>query len=217
MTPTSAPAAPPAAPGRAANPFAQDVAERLPGPTTMVIFGATGDLTARKLLPAIYNLGVSGQLPETLPPHRAAPRLGPAFLHAKAREAIAEHSRTGLDEAAFATLSEQLDFVAGDFDDPKLFHALAHRLDDDDRKGGTPTRRLFYLAIAPSFFGPIATGLAAAGLGERAPDATACVEKPFGHDLASAQQLNHDPAVRLRRGADLPDRPLPRQGRRCRT
>jgi glucose-6-phosphate 1-dehydrogenase len=193
VTETSAPASPPAALSRrAANPFAQDVAERTPEPTTLVIFGAAGDLTARKLLPAVYNLGVSGQLPETfrlIGLGRGADRRS---FHATAKEAIAEHSRTGLDDAAFATLADQLDYVAGDFDDPKLFHSLADRLDEDDRKGGTPTRRMFYLATAPSFFGPIATGLAAAGLGERAdPPTRLVVEKPFGHDLASAQQLNH--------------------------
>ncbi|HEY7152309.1 MAG TPA: glucose-6-phosphate dehydrogenase [Solirubrobacterales bacterium] len=176
----------------AANPFAQDVAEPLPGPTTLVIFGATGDLAARKLLPAIYNLGLGGLLPERFGVIGIGRRAGDteAFRH-HAREAISTYSRTGIEEDAWRALEPRLDFLNGDFDDPKLFDALESRLEEMD--DGEPAQRVFYLAVSSSFFGPIAKALAEAGLGAGAePPTRLMIEKPFGHDLASALQLAED-------------------------
>ena len=109
----------------AANPFAQDVAEPLPGPTTLVIFGATGDLAARKLLPAIYNLGLGGLLPERFEVIGIGRRAGDSEAFRRhAREAIAAYSRTGIEDDAWRALEPRLDFLNGDFDDPELFEAL---------------------------------------------------------------------------------------------
>ncbi|MGH2966545.1 MAG: glucose-6-phosphate dehydrogenase [Solirubrobacterales bacterium] len=176
----------------AANPFAQDVAEPLPGPTTVVIFGATGDLAARKLLPAIYNLGLGGLLPERFEVIGIGRRTGDREAFRRhAHEAISTYSRTGIEEDAWRALEPRLDFLNGDFDDPKLFEALKSRIEEKD--GDDPAQRVFYLAVSSTFFGPIAKALAAAGLGAGAePPTRLMIEKPFGHDLASAQELAAD-------------------------
>ena len=175
------------------NPFARDVSERLPEPTTLVIFGATGDLAHRKLLPAVYNLQLAGQLPETFRLIGMGRGANEETFHDTARDSVSEHSRTGLDDEAWGALDDRLDYVVGDFDDPDVFTNLAKRIDEDDAKDGVKTRRLFYLATAPSFFGKIATGLHDAGLGKGAdPDTSILIEKPFGHDLESAIALNEE-------------------------
>ena len=173
------------------NPFAEDVEEALPPPTTLVIFGATGDLAARKLLPAVYNLRHAGLMPERFHVigigRRADDHEG---FRAHARDSIAAHSRTGLDDETWRTLESKLEFLQGNFDDPKLFESLAERLKRHDSHGG-PTQRVFYLAVSPAFFGTIARSLAAAGLGAEAETTSRLmIEKPFGHDLQSALELN---------------------------
>ena len=171
------------------NPFAQDVAEPLPAPTALVIFGATGDLAARKLLPAVYNLGLGGLLPERFRVigigRRAGDHVG---FRAPARDAVRAHSRTGLDTEVWKTLASRMEFLNGDFGDPELFKSLARKLGEGDGEG--PSQRVFYLAVAPSFFGPIAQALASVGLGAGAdPPTKLMIEKPFGHDLDSALKL----------------------------
>jgi glucose-6-phosphate 1-dehydrogenase len=175
----------------APNPFAQDVAEPLPPPTTIVIFGATGDLAARKLLPAVYNLGRTGLLPERVRVIGIGRRADDdTRFRAHARESIERYSRTGLDDDTWASLEPKLEFIRGNIDDPKLYAELAERLDRGDADG-VPMQRVFYLAVAPTFFGSIAKSLAAAGLGAGAdPPAKLMIEKPFGHDLRSALELN---------------------------
>jgi len=175
----------------APNPFAQDVPQHLPEPSTLVMFGATGDLASRKLLPAVYNLALGGQLPERFRLLGVALDGDVDAFRAHAEAALREFSRSGLDAQAWTALRDSLDYLAGDFGDERLYAELAKRLDALDRAGGGPTRRLFYLATAPPFFGRIAKGLHAAGLGRRADPPTRLItEKPFGHDLASAIGLN---------------------------
>ena len=177
-----------------ANPFAQDVEQPLPDPTTLVIFGAGGDLAARKLLPAVYNLLLAGLLPERMRVIGVARRHDVHSFRKVAREAIEAHSRTGFDEDAWKALEPRLEIVPGDFSDPALFKELAERLDRDDARLG-PTQRVFYLAVAPRFFAQIAKGLATVGLGAGAdPPTRLMIEKPFGHDLASALELNAEVA-----------------------
>ncbi len=175
-----------------ANPFAADVQQPLPPPSTMVLFGATGDLAARKLLPAFYNLAIAGQLPERfrlIGVGRRADDHEPFRRHVE--DSIERFSRTGLDPDAWRALRAKLEWVGGDFDSPETFQRLVEQLADSDRRLGGPTRRLFYLATAPSFFGPIAQALGKVGLGAGAePPSALVVEKPFGHDLDSAIELN---------------------------
>jgi glucose-6-phosphate 1-dehydrogenase len=175
-----------------ANPFAADVDERLPPPSTLVLFGATGDLAARKLLPAVYDLLADGRLPERfrlLAVVRG--RHDEASFRARARDAIDAHSRRDLDERLWDALEPRIGVVTGEFGSPQLFAELAARLDADDERDGGPTQRLFYLAISPAFFADTARGLCEAGLGRGAdPPTRLLIEKPFGRDLASARQLN---------------------------
>ena len=175
-----------------ANPFAPDVDERLPPPSTLVLFGATGDLAARKLLPAVYDLLADGRLPERF--RLLAVVRGThddASFRAHAREAIDAHARRDLDERLWGALEPRIDVVAGDYGSSELFDALAARLDAGDRADGAPSQRLFYLAISPAFFADTARGLCAAGLGRGGdPPTRLLIEKPFGHDLASARELN---------------------------
>jgi glucose-6-phosphate 1-dehydrogenase len=175
------------------NPFVQDIEEELPPPTSLVIFGATGDLAARKLLPAVYNLRRGGLLPEKFDVIGIGRRAGDhKRFRRHARDSIAEFSRSGLDEDTWKTLESKLQFLQGSFDDPNLFQELAERLDRLDERGG-PRQRVFYLAVSPAFFGAIAKSLAAAGLGSASDRPTRLmIEKPFGHDLDSALALNKE-------------------------
>ncbi|MGI9557097.1 MAG: glucose-6-phosphate dehydrogenase [Solirubrobacterales bacterium] len=173
----------------AENPFAQDVSEERPGPTSLVIFGASGDLAARKLIPAVYNLLVGGLLPDRL--RVIGVDLVLDDFPKTARAAIEAHSRTDFNEEAWKELEPRLEAVKGDFSDPGLFSELADRLAEGDKDGAT--QRVFYLAVAPRFFGPIAKSLNAAGLGAGAePPTKLVIEKPFGHDLESGLELNAD-------------------------
>ena len=186
MSTAQAPAAAPA------NPFAQDVDERLPPPSTLVLFGATGDLAARKLLPAVYDLLADGRLPERFRLLAVVrPNHDEASFRAHAREAIDAHARRPLDERLWDALEPRIGVVVGDHGSSELFDALAERLDAGDEEDGEPSQRLFYLAISPAFFAETARKLAAAGLGRGAdPPTRLLIEKPFGHDLASARELN---------------------------
>jgi glucose-6-phosphate 1-dehydrogenase len=177
----------------AENPFSADVEEPLPPPTTLVIFGATGDLAARKLLPAVYNLRRGGQLPERFRVVGIGRReSGDDAFRAHAREAISLHSRTGIDDDTWQSLESRLEFLRGDLDDPGLYASLAERIGKLDA-GGPPSQRVFYLAISPSFFGTVAHSLAGAGLSAEAGAASRLmIEKPFGHDLDSALALNDE-------------------------
>src|SRR5215208_1918923 len=175
------------------NPFAADVEEALPPPTTLVIFGATGDLAARKLLPAVYNLRRGGLLPERFHAIGIGRRQsGDEAFRAHARDAISSHSRTGIDGDTWQSLEPRLEFLRGDLDDPKLYESLAERIAKLDANG-PPAQRVFYLAVAPSFFGTIAKSLSAVGLSDEDDvPARLMIEKPCGHDLESALVLNEE-------------------------
>jgi glucose-6-phosphate 1-dehydrogenase len=175
------------------NPFVQDVEEALPPPTSLVIFGATGDLAARKLLPAVYNLRRAGLLPEKFDVIGIGRRdEDDERFRRHVHDSIDEFSRTGLDDDTWRTLEPSIEFLRGNNDDPKLFEKLAERLARHDADGG-PRQRVFYLAVSPAFFGTIAQSLAAVGLGAEADRPTRLmIEKPFGHDLESALALNEE-------------------------
>lgn len=144
----------------------------------LVLFGATGDLAKKKLYPALYELFRSGDL--------QVPVIGVAVsdwddegLRAYARSAV-EAAVGTVDEAAFAHLATNLLMVSGDYRSEETFNALAYHL-------GDAKRPVFYLAIPPTLFEEVVGGLVSAGLHERG---RVIVEKPFGHDLASAEELN---------------------------
>ncbi|MBZ9711818.1 glucose-6-phosphate dehydrogenase [Deinococcus multiflagellatus] len=143
----------------------------------LVFFGATGDLAYKQIFPALQGLLARGLLDM---PIIGVAKSGwtLAQLQDRARASLQEHG--GVNEAAFARLCAQLQYIDGDYHDPATFTALRAAL-------GPAQHPLHYLAIPPSLFGPVTQALAASGC---AQGARIVVEKPFGHDLASAQALN---------------------------
>jgi glucose-6-phosphate 1-dehydrogenase len=176
----------------AENPLTEGL-ERLPvHPTTLVIFGASGDLAKRKLLPAIYNLAHEGALPERFNLIGCArSEWSDDEFREVAKEAITKFSRRQPDETVLNGLMSRVRYVPGSFEDEDLFRQIGTRADQEDEEAGLVFNRVFYLATAPTFFETIAEQLGKTGLNrhEKA-DVRIVVEKPFGHDLASALHLN---------------------------
>jgi glucose-6-phosphate 1-dehydrogenase len=174
------------------NPLVEGL-ERLPAdPTALCIFGATGDLARRKLMPALYNLAHDGSLPERFFLIGVARgELSDEDFRSQAAEAIRTYSRRTPDPAVLDALLEGARFVPGPFDDDPLYDALASALGDCDEQAGEPLNRAFYLSTAPEFFGVIVERLGAHGLncGEDAA-VRIVIEKPFGTTLAEARELN---------------------------
>ncbi len=164
-------------------------------PCTMVIFGASGDLTKRKLIPALCNLAASGFLPKQFALVGLAARpLDTAGWRESLTAEIKDYVSQPIDPAVWAWLMERSYYQQVDFTAPGAFENLKPLLDKVDQDHGTRGNRFYYLAVSPSFFGLIAQKLNAAGLTEQAPGryARVIVEKPFGRDLDSARQLNAD-------------------------
>jgi glucose-6-phosphate 1-dehydrogenase len=167
--------------------------ERLPvHPTALVIFGATGDLAHRKLLPALYNLAHEGALPERFELIGVARRDQAHEDFAQvARESIEHFSRQKPDPDVLSGLLEDVRYIPGTFDDDKVYSELERVLGEFDEKAGHPLNRIFYLSTAPDFFPLIAGKIGSAGLAEPGQsEARMVIEKPFGSDLASARKLN---------------------------
>ena len=166
--------------------------ELLPG-CSVTIFGATGDLTKRLLLPSLYNLAAGGFLPESF---RLLGVAKEAWDDAKFKEHIASTLKEfwGADakEETIEWISSRAGYQAGDFDDAATFAAVKERLDALEKGSGSVGNRLFYLAVAPDFIGGIAQCLGAAKLLVEGDGfwRRLVIEKPFGHDLESAKALN---------------------------
>jgi glucose-6-phosphate 1-dehydrogenase len=163
-------------------------------PCAMVIFGASGDLTRRKLVPALYNLLLDGLLPERFAVVGAArrPLTGEQFREGL-REGIQGHSRRPLDDEVWRRLAAGITYFPVDDQDPESYARLAAHLEAVDRERGTEGNRLFYLSTPPSAFQPIVRGLGEAEL-NRSPRpggwTRIVLEKPIGHDQESARELN---------------------------
>jgi glucose-6-phosphate 1-dehydrogenase len=174
------------------NPLVEGL-ERLPvHPTSLVIFGATGDLAHRKLLPAIYNLAHEGQLPERFEVIGVGRRTHEdEDFRDTVTDSIERFSRRRPDSNVMQGLLNEARYVQGSFDDDAVYSELTRLLDEFDQSAGRPLDRIFYLSTAPEFFPLIAGKLGAAGLNqaERA-SVRIVIEKPFGYDLASARSLN---------------------------
>jgi glucose-6-phosphate 1-dehydrogenase len=175
------------------NPLAAGL-ERLPvSPTTLTIFGATGDLAQRKLLPALYNLAHEGALPERF--HLVGVSRSDNSdddFREFAAGAIRKFSRRTPDDAVLTKLLADMRYVAGSFDDDGMYPKIGEVLDGfDEADGGDPLNRTFYLSTAPSFFPVIVEALGRVGLaGHDQADVRVVIEKPFGTSLAEAQELN---------------------------
>ncbi|MEO8207071.1 MAG: glucose-6-phosphate dehydrogenase [Chthoniobacterales bacterium] len=162
-------------------------------PCTIVIFGASGDLTKRKLLPALYNLKAFGLLPENFA------IIGVAFTQnddngyrTQINKDIHEFATRPVDDEVWADFEKRSYYVQGDFNDPGTFQRLKDKIGEAQKAWKVPGNVLFYLAVAPTFFAKVANQLGEAGLTKQEPNAwrRVIVEKPFGHDLASARELN---------------------------
>jgi glucose-6-phosphate 1-dehydrogenase len=176
------------------NPLVEGL-ERLPvHPTSLVVFGATGDLAHRKLLPALYNLAHEGQLPERFELIGVARRdQQHEGFRTMAKESIERFSRRKPDPDVLEGLISEMLYVPGAFDDDRVYARLDRCLRMFDERAGHELNRVFYLSTAPQFFPVIAGKIGAAGLNQAEKAETRIViEKPFGYDLASARQLNAD-------------------------
>src|SRR3954464_9779901 len=174
------------------NPLVEGL-ERLPvHPTTLVIFGASGDLARRKLLPAIYNLAHEGALPERFNLIGVSRgEMSDDEFRNEAREAIVEFSRREADATVLDSRVGRMRYVTGSFDDASMYDRLRDATDEFAREADIAFNRLYYLSTAPSFFPVIAEALGEHGL-NRHPEAEVriIIEKPIGTDLASAVELN---------------------------
>ena len=165
-------------------------------PCGIVIFGASGDLTGRKLLPALYDLFHLGRLPEQFYLAGVARReLGADGFRKQMQEAVKQSGRfRPEDEATWKEFAARLDYFSLDGSDPEAYDRLKQHLHALDKKHATQGNHVFYLAVPPSLYSPIVTHLGEAGLaasGAGGPGWTRLViEKPFGHDRESARKLN---------------------------
>jgi glucose-6-phosphate 1-dehydrogenase len=174
------------------NPLVEGL-ERLPvNPTTLVIFGATGDLARRKLLPALYNLAHEGALPERF--HLVGvsrKEMEHGDYRAECEEAIRSFSRRTPDEEVLAGLLGEVRYVPGTFDEESVYEELEKVLGEFEERTGEPLNRAFYLSTAPSFFPVIVEALGRQGLAAHEDaEVRLIIEKPFGTSLAEATELN---------------------------
>ena len=163
------------------------------GPCALVIFGASGDLTKRKLLPALYNLAACGTLPEEFAIIGVVRReWSQEVFRQQLREAVTGFATQGVDPVLWAKFEERSYYCQGSFDDPKTYEKLSALLSELETKHRTGGNTLFYLSVQPVSIATIATQLRANGLVTETAAAwrRLIVEKPFGHDLASARELN---------------------------
>ncbi len=178
------------------HPFLQGLSKhRGAPPTVVVIFGASGDLTARKLIPAVYNLACDNLLPadfflvgygRTAIPDDEFRKL--------ATDAVKEYSRRELQPEVWEHVERNTTYVAGGYDEKPAFDRLAAHIDEIEKRLGREFQTLFYISTPPSVFAPIIKCLGASGLAARHANdplhSKVIIEKPFGRDLASAQSLN---------------------------
>jgi glucose-6-phosphate 1-dehydrogenase len=166
---------------------------RIAGPCVLVIFGVTGDLSTKKLMPAVYDLANRGLLPPGFALVGFARRewAHQDFAHV-VHTAVKEHARTQFREEVWQQLSEGIRFVRGEIGDDEAFSRLAETIFDLDEARGTGGNHAFYLSIPPGLFQTVVDQLRSQGLAEQHPGrwSRVVIEKPFGHDLASARELN---------------------------
>jgi glucose-6-phosphate 1-dehydrogenase len=168
----------------------------VPEPCAIVLFGSTGDLAHRKLMPALYNLSRGGNLPRECAIVGFARRewTDEAF-RAEYEKSLSKNSGPEFREI-WPQFANRIVFSRGTFDDLNSYRQLKAKLEEVDRSYGTRGNRIYYLAVAPEFFSTIISYLGEAGLiypwQQESPWSRVVIEKPFGHDLASARALNRD-------------------------
>jgi glucose-6-phosphate 1-dehydrogenase len=166
--------------------------ENQPDATLFVIFGASGDLTQRKLVPALYNLYLSGWMPEKFEVIGTSSReMSDVKFRDHLRDGVNEFSRRGkVKDEDWKNFAQCLHISKMDLTDAKAYKTLAKTLSDREKQRGKEANRIFYLALPPSMIETVARHLAASKLNLERKRARIVVEKPFGHDLESARNLN---------------------------
>lgn len=168
--------------------------QRTPEPCTLVIFGASGDLTRRKLVPALYNLELEQLLPNNISIVGMARRpIATDDFRNQMREGINAFSRKRpVDPVTWGNFAKRVEYFQGNFDAPAAYQRLGELLNRLDAERGTAGNRLFYLATAPEYFSAIIEQLGVAKLNHSPSSGWVriVIEKPFGHDLRTAQELN---------------------------
>ena len=178
------------------NPLRDPEDRRLPriaGPCGLVLFGVTGDLSRKKVMPAIYDQATRGLLPPGFSLVGFARRDWADQDFAQiVHDSVKAHARTEFREEVWQQLAQGIRFVQGDFDDDAAFDRLRRTIEELDEARGTGGNHAFYLAIPPGFFGAVVGQLKEHGLAEERDGCwrRVVVEKPFGHDLESARELN---------------------------
>jgi glucose-6-phosphate 1-dehydrogenase len=169
--------------------------ERVPDPCIVVIFGASGDLTKRKLLPALFHLKQEGMLPESFAVVGVARRDISATFSAEMEDGIVKGGGVDATDPRLKKFMEHVKYFTTNFDDDNGFERLQKFLAGLDEELGTKGNRLFYLAVAPEYFADITDRLGKHGMTKPANPKQwmhVIIEKPFGTDLASARKLNDD-------------------------
>src|ERR1700739_2884598 len=166
--------------------------ERIPDPTVIVIFGASGDLAKRKLLPALFHLRQNNLLPREFAIVGVARRpLGEEFAE-DMKEGIVEFGGGEVGDPTLEEFVSHISYFPLDFNNPEHYANLKTELERIDKERGISGDRLFYLATAPEYFAEIVENLGAQGMAQPEHGRVAVViEKPFRHDLDSARALNH--------------------------
>jgi len=177
--------------------FAESSNRKTPSPCILVIFGASGDLTGKKLIPALYNLMQEGLLPSNFICVGFARRAKThEAFRLEMKENIKKHSRSKADEKELEVFTEKLFYHGSNFDDDLGYQSLQAFLSDIDKKYGTMGNRIFYLSVQPSYFSPITEKLKQHHLIYDENDSNhfsrVIIEKPFGQDLKSAKQLQKE-------------------------
>ncbi len=186
----------PARVAQGVNPLRNPLDRRLPriaGPCAVVLFGVTGDLARKKLMPAIYDLANRGLLPPGFSLVGFARRdWADQDFGQIVHDAVRQYARTPFREDVWKSLAEGFRFVSGTFDDDAAFDQLAATVHELEAARGTGGNLAFYLSIPPGFFAQVCQQLDRSGLATATDTGwrRVVIEKPFGHDLASAQELN---------------------------
>jgi glucose-6-phosphate 1-dehydrogenase len=166
---------------------------KIAGPSGLIIFGVTGDLSRKKLMPAVYDLANRGLLPAGFSLVGFARREWKNQDFGKVvKEAVKEYARTPWNEAVWKQLAENIRFVSGEFHDDNAFDRLKSTIDELDEKVGTNGNHAFYLSIPPKDFAQVCEQLKRSGLSKAGPDEfrRVVIEKPFGRDLKTSRELN---------------------------
>ena len=175
------------------NPFQDPLRfERRVPPCALVIFGANGDLTKRKLIPALYRLAYERRLPDGFAVlGNSRTEMSDDAFRDKMRQSVAEFLHDGpFDEALWSDFAKGLYYVHGDIGDASLYARVGARLGEIDAARQTGANAVFYLSTSPRFYGPLVEQISGAGLAGGAGWRRVVIEKPFGHDAASARELN---------------------------